>query len=284
MAFAMSWGIAARAQDLAAFEKLTTVKVLPNGLTLIVCERPEAPVFSYYTLVDAGSADDPQGASGLAHMFEHIAFKGTEEIGTTNYPAEKVALAKVESAYAAYDAEYRKLVGQDAAKLASLKKVFDDAQAAAGNFVVPNQFAELAEQNGAVGLNASTEEDSTQYFWSKPSNRLELWSYMERQRIGHPVEREFYKERDVVQEERRMRTDSNPIGAMVEQFLAAAYVAHPYRVSPVGWESEISQISATEADAFHKKYYVPSNIVIAVVGDVKAADAIPMLTKYFGAI
>jgi predicted Zn-dependent peptidase len=280
----MGAGIGARAQDLAGFEKRTTVKVLPNGLTLIVCERPEAPVFSFYTLVDAGSADDPQGASGLAHMFEHIAFKGTDQIGTTNYPAEKVALAKVEIAYAAYDAEYRKRVGQDPAKLAQLKKVFEDAQAAAEKFVIPNQFSELAEENGAVDLNASTEEDSTQYFWSMPSNRLELWAYMESGRIGHPVAREFYKERDVVQEERRMRTDSRPIGAMVEQFLATAYVAHPYRVPTVGWESEISQVTATEADAFHKKYYVPANIVVAVVGDLKAADAMPMLTKYFGAI
>jgi predicted Zn-dependent peptidase len=284
LAFALGAGICARAQDLAAFEKRTTVKVLPNGLTLIVLERPEAPVFSYYTLVDAGSADDPQGDSGLAHMFEHMAFKGTEQIGTTNYPAEKVALAKVEIAYADYDAEYRKRVGQDPTKLATLKKVFEDAQAAAEKYVIPNQFAELAEQNGAVGLNASTEEDSTQFFWSMPSNRLELWAYMESGRIAHPVEREFYKERDVVQEERRMRIDSNPIGAMVEQFLATAYVAHPYGRSGVGWESEISQVSATEADAFHKKYYVPSNIVVAVVGDLKAADAMPMLTKYFGAI
>ena len=291
LAFAISWGVAARAQEagsmsqyLAGFEKKTTVKVLPNGLTLIVCERPEAPVFSFYTLVDAGSADDPQGASGLAHMFEHMAFKGTDEIGTTNYPAEKVALAKVEIAYAAYDAEYRKLVGQDPARLEKLKKVFDDAQVAAGKYVIPNQFAEMAEQNGAVGLNASTEEDSTQYFWSMPSNRLELWSYMESQRIGHPVEREFYKERDVVQEERRMRIDSNPIGGMIEQFLATAYVAHPYGRSGVGWESEISQVNATEAAEFHKKYYVPANIVIAVVGDLKASEAMPVLTKYFGAI
>jgi predicted Zn-dependent peptidase len=284
LAIALGAGVCARAQDLASFEKRTTVKVLPNGLTLIVLERPEAPVFSYYTLVDAGSADDPQGASGLAHMFEHMAFKGTEQIGTTNYPVEKVALAKVEIAYADYDAEYRKRVGQDPAKLASLKKVFEDAQAAAEKYVIPNQFAELAEQNGAVGLNASTEEDSTQFFWSMPSNRLELWAYMESGRIAHPVEREFYKERDVVQEERRMRIDSNPIGAMVEQLLATAYVAHPYGRSGVGWESEISQVSATEADAFHKKYYVPANIVVAVVGDLKAADAMPMLTKYFGAI
>ena len=272
------------AQDLASFERRTTVKVLPNGLTLIVCERPEAPVFSFYTLVDAGSADDPQGDSGLAHMFEHMAFKGTDEIGTTNYAEEKVALAKVETAQAAYDAEFRKRVGQDQARLAALKKSFDDAVEAAGKYVIPNQFSEIAEQNGAVGVNASTAEDSTQYFWSMPSNRLELWAYMESARIGHPVEREFYKERDVVQEERRMRIDSAPIGRMVEQFLAAAYVAHPYGRSGVGWESEISQVSATEADAFHKKYYVPANIVVAVVGDLKASEAMPVLERYFSKI
>jgi predicted Zn-dependent peptidase len=275
---------AANAQDLASFEKRTTVKVLPNGLTLIVSERPEAPVFSFYTLVDAGSADDPQGDSGLAHMFEHMAFKGSQEIGTTNYPAEKVALAKVEIAYAAYDAELRKLVGRDPAKLASLKKTFQDAQAEAQKFVIPNQFSLIAEQNGAVGINASTAEDSTQYFWSMPSNRLELWAYLESQRIGQPVQREFYKERDVVQEERRMRIDSSPTGRMVEQFLATAYVAHPYGRSGVGWESEISQVSATEAEAFHKKYYVPSNMVIAVVGDVKASEAMPILERYFSKI
>jgi predicted Zn-dependent peptidase len=274
----------ATAQDLAGFEKRTTVKVLPNGLTLIVSERPEAPVFSFYTLVDAGSADDPQGDSGLAHMFEHMAFKGSQEIGTTNYPAEKVALAKVEVAYAAYDAELRKHVGQDPAKLAELKKSFQDAQAEAQKFVIPNQFSEIAEQNGAVGVNASTSEDSTQYFWSMPSNRLELWAYLESQRIAEPVQREFYKERDVVQEERRMRIDSSPVGRMVEEFLATAYVAHPYGRSGVGWESEISQVSATEAEAFHKKYYVPSNMVIAVVGDVKASEAMPILERYFSKI
>ncbi len=278
---AIAIGSAAFAQDLASFEKRTTVKVLPNGLTLIICERPEAPVFSFYTEVDAGSADDPQGASGLAHMFEHMAFKGSTEVGTTNYPAEKIALAKVEITYAAYDAELRKRVGQDKNKLTSLKKTFDDAQAAAQKYVVPNQFSEIAEQNGAVGINASTSEDSTQYFWSMPSNRLELWAYLESQRIGHPVLREFYKERDVVQEERRLRIDSSPTGRMVEQFLATAYVAHPYGRSGVGWESEISQVTATEAEAFHKKYYTPSNIVIAVVGDVKASAAMPILERYF---
>ena len=277
-------GSLAVAQDLASFERRTTVKVLPNGLTLVLCERAEAPVFSFYTMVNAGSADDPGGDSGLAHMFEHMAFKGTDQIGTTDYPDEKIALAKVETAWAAYDLEFRRRVGQDPAKLAQLKKSFDDAVAAAQKFVIPNQFSEIAEQNGAAGINASTGEDSTQYFWSMPSNRLELWAYLESSRIGHPVLREFYKERDVVQEERRMRSDSSPTGRMLEQFLATAYVAHPYRVPPVGWESEISQINATEAEAFHKKYYVPANIVVAVVGDFKTAETMPMLERYFGAI
>ncbi len=107
---------------------------------------------------------------------------------------------------------------------------------------------------------------------------------MESDRIANPVPREFYKERDVVMEERRMRVDSSPIGRMVEQFLAAAYVAHPYQRPGVGWMSELSQITATEADAFHRRYYTPSNMVIAVAGDVKAAEIMPVLEKYFGRI
>jgi predicted Zn-dependent peptidase len=275
-------------QQSAAFEQAmehrTTVKVLPNGLTLVLSERHEAPVFSFYTLVNAGSANDPEGESGLAHMFEHIAFKGTTEIGTTNYPAEKVALAKVEAAYAAYDAESRKRVGQDPKLLAALDAKFEDAVKAAQVYVIPNQFSEIAESNGAVDLNASTAEDSTQYFWSMPSNRLELWAYLESSRIGWPVAREFYKERDVVNEERRMRIDSSPQGRLVQEFLAAAYTAHHYGVPGVGWESDITQVSATEAAEFHKKYYVPSNIVVAVVGDFDTKTALPMLEKYFSRI
>jgi predicted Zn-dependent peptidase len=271
-------------QELARFEKIVTVKVLPNGLTVLLINRPEAPVFSYFTLVDAGDANDPTGQSGLAHMFEHLAFKGTEDIGTTNWPKEKVALKKVEETYAAYDREYRKRVGQDPAKLKQLREEFEAAKKDAQQYVVPNQFTEIAEENGATGINASTGLDSTEYFWSMPANRLQLWAYMESDRIAHPVPREFYKERDVVMEERRMRIDSNPIGRMVEQFLATAYVAHPYGRPGVGWESELSQIDATEAEVFHQKYYTPANMVIAVAGDVKASTAMPVLEKYFDRI
>jgi predicted Zn-dependent peptidase len=274
----------ARAQDLKSFEQRITTKVLPNGLTLIICERPEAPVFSYSTFIDAGDVNDPSGESGLAHMFEHLAFKGTSEIGTTDYAAEKIALEKVEAANNAYEAEYLKAVGRDEKKLAELKKAFKEAEAEAHKFVIPNQFTDVAERNGAEGLNAGTALDNTVFFWSMPENRLELWAWLESGRLSDVAPREFYKERDVVNEERRMRTDSNPIGRLIEQFLATAYVAHNYGRSGVGWPSEVSQITATEAMVFHKKYYAGSNIVIAVVGDVKASEALPVLEKYFSKI
>jgi predicted Zn-dependent peptidase len=274
----------AHAQDLKSFEQRTTVKVLPNGLTLIICERHEAPVFSYTTFIDAGDVNDPTGESGLAHMFEHLAFKGTTEIGTKDYPAEKVALEKVEAANDAYEAEYLKPIGRSEERLKALHQAFLDAQAEAEKYVIPNQFTEVAEANGADGLNAETGLDDTQYFWSMPENRLELWAWMESNRLADTVPREFYKERDVVIEERRMRTDSDPIGRLVEQFLATAYVAHNYGRSSIGWPSEVSQINATEAMAFHKKYYVGGDVVVANVGDVDAKTAMPLLEKYFSRV
>src|SRR5258708_27932693 len=151
----------ATAQDVASFEKRITVKTLPNGLTILICERPEAPVFSFFTMVDAGSVQDRMGKTGLAHMFEHMAFKGTETIGTTNYAAEKVALENVEKAYAAYIAERDKRVGRDEAGLKQLEKGWKDAIAEADKYVVPNQFGKIMEQNGGQGLYTSTNSPET---------------------------------------------------------------------------------------------------------------------------
>ena len=272
----------AASQDVASFEKRTTVKKLSNGLTLIVLERPEAPVFSFFTLVDSGSTQDPLGKTGLAHMFEHMAFKGTDKIGTKDWPAEKAALAKVETAYAAYIAERDKTFSRDEQKLKELEKTWKDAIAQADQYVIPNQFGEIVEREGGEGMNASTNEDSTQYFYSFPTNRLELWAYLESERFLHPVMREFYKERNVVIEERRMRTDSNPIGRLLEQFLTASFQAHPYHRPTIGWMSDLNSFSATDAQNFFDRYYIPSNMVIAVVGDVKASQAMPLMEKYFG--
>src|SRR5271163_4996163 len=149
-------GSLALAQDLASFEKRTTVKKLDNGLTIIICERPEAPVFSFFTHVDAGSVQDPMSKTGLAHMFEHMAFKGTDTIGTRDYADEKVALAKVEDAYAAYIAERDKPVDRDEAKLEQLEKDWKDAIAAADKFSAPynNEFGKIVEGEGGEGMNA----------------------------------------------------------------------------------------------------------------------------------
>ena len=270
------------AQDLASIEKRVTVRKLDNGLTIIMMERHEAPVFSYATVVNVGSAQEVPGITGLAHMFEHMAFKGSEDVGATNYDAERVALQKVEEAYAAYDTERRKSVGRDDAKVAQLEKAWKDAIEAANKYVVAEEFSRVLDQAGSVGVNAFTNTDETVYFYSLPSNRLELWTFLESERFLHPVFREFYKERDVVTEERRLSTESRPQGRLREEFLSAAFKAHPYGSPVIGWPSDLKAFSATDAAAFFKKYYVPSNMVIAVVGDVKPSEALPLLEKYFG--
>jgi predicted Zn-dependent peptidase len=270
------------AQDLASFEKNVTVRKLANGLTVIVLERHEAPVFSYATVVNAGNAQEVPGITGLAHMFEHMAFKGSEVVGTTDFQAEKLALQNVEDAYTAYDAERRKPVGRDDAKVTQLEKAWKDAMDAANKYVVANEFAKVVDQAGGVGMNAFTSSDITGYFYSLPANRFELWAYMDSERFLHPVFREFYKERDVVTEERRLRTESSPQGRLFEEFLATAFTAHPYGFPTVGWPSDLKTFSATDAAAFFKKYYVPSNMVVAIVGDVKASEVMPIVEKYFG--
>ena len=273
------------AQGLASFEKRVTVKKLPNGLTAIVLQRPDtAPVFSFYTNVDAGSVQDPMGKTGLAHMFEHMAFKGTDTIGSKDYPAEKAALQKVEDAYAAYLHERDKPVGRDEQKLKQLDQTWQDAIKDAQQYVIPNQFSEIVERNGGEDVNASTSDDHTEYHFSFPVNRLELWAYLESSRFTHPVFREFYKERNVVIEERRMRTDSSPIGKMIEQFLSVAYTAHPYHRPTVGYFSDLNSFSATDAQAFFDRYYIPSNMVVAVVGDLDPAKTMALIEKYFSKI
>jgi predicted Zn-dependent peptidase len=273
------------AQDLGAFEKKVTVKKLSNGLTAIVCVRPDtAPVFSFYTNVDAGSVQDPMGKTGLAHMFEHMAFKGTDTIGTKNYPAEKAALEKVEDIYARYLYERDKRVNRDEPKIKQLEQQWQDAIKGAQQYVTPNEFSEIVERNGGENVNASTSEDHTEYHYSFAVNRLELWAYLESQRFIHPVFREFYKERDVVKEERRMRTDSSPIGRLIEQFLEAAFSAHSYHRPTIGYMSDLNSFSATDARAFFERYYIPSNMVVAVVGDFDPAQAMGIVEKYFSQI
>jgi predicted Zn-dependent peptidase len=272
----------AGAQDLASFEKRTSMRKLDNGLTVIIVQRPDAPVFSYATIVNTGSAQETPGITGLAHMFEHMAFKGSDLLGTTDAAAEAKALQRVEEAYAAYDAARRSETGRDADKVAALEKAWKDAITEADKFVVNDEFSQVIDRAGGVGLNAFTSSDVTGYFFSAPSNRFELWAYLESERFRQPVFRQFYKERDVVMEERRMRTESSPFGRLFEEFLGTAFIAHPYGFATVGWPSDLTSFSASDAYEFFRKYYVPANIVIAIVGDVNPNEAWPVIDKYFG--
>jgi predicted Zn-dependent peptidase len=272
----------ASAQDLASFEKRTSMRKLDNGLTVIILERHDAPVFSYATMINTGSAQEVPGITGLAHMFEHMAFKGSDRIGSKDWKAEQQALANVETTYAAYDRARHAETGRDEAKTKAAEKAWRDAMAEADKYVEPNEFSTVVDRAGGVGMNAFTASDMTAYFFSLPSNRFELWAYLESERFRNPIFREFYKERDVVTEERRMRIESSPFGRLMEQFLATAFIAHPYGFSGVGWPSDLQSFSATDAQAFARKYYVPSNMVVSVVGDVNTAEAMATIEKYFG--
>ena len=257
---------------------------LSNGMNFIVLERHEAPVVSFYTYADVGSVQEVKGITGLAHMFEHMAFKGSKKIGVKNPEEEKNALDRVDQAFLALRAERDKGSGSDPASLKKLEEDFRAAQEGAGKFVVPNEFSTIVDQAGGRGMNASTSWDKTDYFFSLPSNALELWFYLESERFLEPVLREFYKEAAVVREERRMRTESSPIGKLLEEFLAAAYKAHPYGEPVVGHMSDLNSFTRPQAEEFFRKYYSPSNLVSVVVGDVDPRRVRELAEIYFGRI
>ena len=273
LSLALLFSLTLCAQSLKEFEKKVTEFTLPNGLRFLIIERHDAPVVSFHTYVNVGSVDDPSGETGIAHMFEHMAFKGTPTIGTKNWPAEKKALDAIETAYDRLDEERRKTFRSDPKKIETLQAQVKDAIATADSFVESNEYDRVVESNGGVGLNAGTGEDSTNYYYSFPANRLELWFLLESERFYQPVFREFYKERDVVREERRMRVESSPQGKLVEAMLATAFAAHPYRVMPGGWASDIDDFRRTEAEKFYKTYYTPGNMTIGIAGDVNPVEA-----------
>lgn len=275
-------------QNLKEFEKKVTEFDLPNGFHFIVVERHDAPVVSFHSFVNAGSVDDPSGQTGMAHMFEHMAFKGTESIGTRNFAAEKAALDHAEAVYDRLEQLEREADARhsrpDPKRLEALQRELEAAIEKANSFVIPNEYDRIVEANGGVGLNAGTGEDSTNYYYSFPSNRLELWFLLESERFYAPVFREFYKERDVVREERRMRVESSAQGLLIEALLSTAFAAHPYKNMPGGWASDIDNFRLKEAVRFYRTYYVPANITLGIAGDVDPKLARRLAEKYFGRI
>jgi predicted Zn-dependent peptidase len=276
---------ALRGQDgFKAVENQVIEHTLKNGLKFLILPRHEAPVVSFHTYVNVGSVNERPGITGLAHIFEHLAFKGTSDVGTKNYKKEKVALTALDKAWSAWRGEQVKGNQADSAKLNTLHAAFEKAQDAASALVENGEFDKAIEEQGGVGLNATTGADATQYFLSLPSNKVELWFSLESERFLDPVIRDFFKEKDVVMEERRMRTESSPIGKLVEEFLAVTYKSHPYKEPVVGHMSDLRGITRQEAMEFFKTYYVPSNMTIAIVGDVDPKQIIRLAEMYFGRI
>lgn len=261
-----------------AINRVTEFK-LDNGMKFIVMENRDAPVVSFFTYADVGGANEPDGKTGVAHFLEHLAFKGTQRIGTTNYQAEVPLLDKLDK----LSEQLRQAKAQNkTADVQKLTKEFDQLQAEANQYVKRNEFGQIVQQSGGVGINAATSTDFTIYFYSFPANKLELWMSLESERFMEPVFREFYKEQQVILEERRMRTDNNPIGRMVEAFLDTAYDVHPYKRPTIGYDQDIRNLTRQDIKDFFQQYYGPNNLTIAIVGDVDPNQVKQLAQQYFG--
>jgi predicted Zn-dependent peptidase len=266
---------------------------LANGMTILMVERHQTPVVSLNMTFGVGGVNEQAGQTGLAHLYEHMAFKGTRTVGTKNYEKEQPVLEEWYRVGTELEQRQRDLArrGQekpsspeDRAVIEGLQKRFTELQDQAGQFVAGNEMALLYQRQGGVGLNAATGKDLTRYMINLPANRLPLWAALEADRMAHPVLREFYKERGVVMEERRLRNDDSPSGLLYETFTSAAFRAHPYGVPTIGWESDILSLTPADTEAFFKAHYGPGNATIAIVGDIHPQDVMVLIEQTFGKI
>ncbi len=271
---------------------------LSNGMHLLLVERHDTPAISGGWVAHVGAANESPGSTGIAHLFEHMMFKGTQTIGTKDYAKDQQILAeqeqvrdemraeeaKVRAAYRKGDVDDLMKPENKTPRWQELNQRFNELIAAERAIMVKNEFDLIYTAAGASGMNAYTTSDYTAYFETVPANKLELWMWMESERIFHPVFREFYSERDVVFEERRMRTESTPLGKFYEEAEALFWESVPYSWPVLGWPSDIPAISKAQADAFYSTYYTPQNITLILVGDFKTDDAEQLARQYFGRI
>jgi predicted Zn-dependent peptidase len=257
---------------------------LENGMMFLLLRRPGAEVVSTIIQFRAGGVDEKVGYTGLAHMFEHMAFKGTKHIGTTDFEAERPILEKIEKLGEELYDEQAKGSQADQEKLAGIREQIASLQAEEAKYIVKDELWDTYLQNGAKDLNAGTGKDVTSYYVSLPANRLELFALIESQRMVEPVFREFYSERDVVAEERRRRTETQPWGKLYEELTGTAYLAHPYGYPTIGWMSDIQCLTVEMAGDFFETYYGPNNAVCAIVGDIDIGETKDLIRRYFGPI
>jgi predicted Zn-dependent peptidase len=257
---------------------------LKNGLRLLMLERHLSPTVSIYIRYRSGAVDEADRKTGTAHLLEHMMFKGTKTIGARNYPREQKLLLKIEQAGVALDREKMKGNTADRAVIERLKRQLAALQKTHRQMTVSNEIDRLYTEQGAVGLNASTGQDLTTYQVSIPANRIELWARIESDRMLNPVFREFYTERDVVMEERRQRSESDPDGKLLERYLATAFISHPYRRPVIGWPSDILFLDMAYMRRFFINTHAPNNTVITIVGDIRPSEVLRLVEKYFSRI
>lgn len=261
-------------QALDLMRRKVEMRTLPNGLRVIMYKRGWAPVFSGIVTVKVGGVDEKEGETGVSHMFEHMAFKGTKTLGTKDYQAEHHLLEELEKVMAQQNTK-----GQLSPELAKKRS---EIESQLNKLWTGDEFVRLYRINGAEDMNATTSKELTTYMSSFPKSKFEFWCEHEADRLLNTVLRQFYQERDVVMEERRMRFDDSPAGKMYELLLGTSYVVHPYRTPVIGYEHDLRLLTASATEEFRKKFYVPNNIVVSVVGDIDSEKDFPIIERYFG--
>ena len=280
LALAVVLSLAASAQNFDALKARIKTHTLGNGMKFIVFERHDAPVVSFHVYADVGGANESYGITGISHVLEHMAFKGTKTVGTKDYAAEAQVLAEIDAVYDELAREKAKPV-PDAQRVAELKAKFDTLEATAKEYVANNEYFDMMMREGDQGVNAYTSNDATQYINSLPSNKLEFWFAMTSDRFLNPVFREFFKERDVVMEERRLGLETRPTGKLFEDFAATAFKAHPYRHGVIGHMSDLRNLTRKDVEIYFKTFYGPSNLTVGIVGDVKPEEVFKLAELYF---
>jgi len=253
---------------------------LKNGMQFLIVERPTTPQVACRVAIRAGSALEQTGKTGIAHLLEHMMFKGTKNFGTSDFKKDQELQAQIEAAYQVVLAEEAKR-HPDKALIESKLKQMEQLRLEVQKIYVPQAFSSQLGRNGAVGVNAFTSKDQTQYVMSVPSDMVEQWFSIVSEQLFEPSWREFYVEKEVVQREWAFRYINNPNGAAWLDLDSTAYRAHPYRNPVIGWKTDMEKYNTTDAIAFHKRYYNPSNAVCVLVGDVTLEQAKSLAQIYF---
>lgn len=259
---------------------------LDNGLRIFVIERSASPTFAALYQFGVGGTSDPKGRSGIAHLLEHMMFKGTANIGILDPEKEQGLMRRLSELWHELHLELDRrddpFQTSDEEKIRRLEQEIEQVSAEQKKLVVKNEYDELMTRAGSVSMNASTNNDVTRYYIQLPANRLEFWFQMESDRLLNPVFREFYSERDVVYEERRLRTENTAAGRSSEALQTLMFTAHPYGVPVVGWPRDLQRLIREDAEDYFTTYYSPSNCIMAIAGDVSAAEIERLAKKYFG--